>query len=98
MQERLSHPKASHPSFTSESPARKKNLLDRFLSIFADVRGGEALTALLLMLNIFCLLAAYYLLKTIREPLILTIPHGAEVKSYAAAAIAGHFVDIRRLH
>ncbi len=40
------------------------------------------------MLNIFCLLAAYYLLKTIREPLILTVPGGAEVKSYSAAAIA----------
>ncbi len=56
--------------------------------MFADVRGGEGLTALLLMLNIFFLLAAYYLLKTIREPLILTVPGGAEVKSYAAAAIA----------
>jgi ATP:ADP antiporter, AAA family len=42
-----------------------------------------------LMLNIFLLLAGYYLLKTIREPLILTVPGGAEVKSYAAAAIAG---------
>jgi AAA family ATP:ADP antiporter len=57
--------------------------------VFADVRGGEAVTALLLMLNIFLLLASYYLLKTIREPLILAAPGGgAEVKSYAAAAIA----------
>ncbi len=63
--------------------------LDRFLGLFTDVRGGEAGTALLLMLNIFLLLAAYYLLKTIREPLILTVPGGAEVKSYAAAATAG---------
>jgi AAA family ATP:ADP antiporter len=52
------------------------------------VRAGEGVTALLLALNIFCLLAAYYLLKTIREPLILTTASGAEVKSYAAAAIA----------
>jgi ATP:ADP antiporter, AAA family len=66
-----------------------KGALDRFLTIFADVRAGESVTALLLMLNIFLLLAAYYLLKTIREPLILTIPGGAEVKSYSAAAIAG---------
>src|SRR5689334_17805725 len=41
------------------------------------------------MLNIFLLLAAYYLLKTIREPLILSVPGGAEVKSYSAAATAG---------
>jgi len=64
--------------------------LDRFLNIFADVRAGEGLTVLLLMTNLFLLLAGYYLLKTIREPLILASRGGgAEVKSYAAAAIAG---------
>ena len=66
-----------------------RGVLDRALSPFADVRGGEGVTAVLLMLNIFLLLAAYYLLKTIREPLILTVQGGAEVKSYSAAAIAG---------
>ena len=66
-----------------------KGLLDRFLGIFTEVHGGEGITALLLMFNVFLLLAAYYLLKTIREPLILTVPHGAEVKSYSAAATAG---------
>jgi AAA family ATP:ADP antiporter len=78
---------------TTASPqapgARPRGALDRVLGVFADVRGGEAVTALLLMLNIFLLLASYYLLKTIREPLILAAPGGgAEVKSYAAAAIA----------
>jgi len=69
--------------------------LDRFLGIFADVHGGEGLSAILLMLNIFFLLAAYYLLKTIREPLILAGEGGgAEVKSYAAAAIAGLLILI----
>jgi len=67
----------------------QKGLLDRCLGVFADVRAGEGLTAVLLMLNIFLLLGSYYLLKTIREPLILTVPGGAEVKSYAAAATAG---------
>ena len=66
-----------------------RGVLDRVLNLFADVRAGEGVTAVLLMLNIFLLLAAYYLLKTIREPLILTVPGGAEVKSYSAAAIAG---------
>jgi AAA family ATP:ADP antiporter len=70
----------------------RKGLLDRVLGIFADVNGGEGVTALLLMFNIFLLLAAYSVLKTIREPLILTVPGGAEVKSYAAAAIAGLFI------
>jgi len=71
-------------------PSREgRGLLDRVLGVFAEVRAGEGLTALLLMVNLFSLLAAYYLLKTIREPLILTTKGGAEVKSYAAAAIAG---------
>jgi len=64
--------------------------LDRILNIFADVRAGEGLTAILLMFNIFLLLAGYYLLKTIREPLILASPGGgAEVKSYAAPRSRG---------
>ena len=76
-----------------------KGPLDRFLGIFAEVRGGEGLSAILLMLNIFFLLAAYYLLKTIREPLILSGPEGgAEVKSYAAAAIAGLLIIIVPLY
>jgi AAA family ATP:ADP antiporter len=41
------------------------------------------------MLNVFLLLSAYYLLKTVREPLVLAAPGGgAAVKSYASAAIA----------
>jgi AAA family ATP:ADP antiporter len=74
------------PNVRSGEP---RGVLDRVLSLFADVRGGEGVTAVLLMLNIFLLLAAYYLLKTIREPLILTVQGGAEVKSYSAGAIAG---------
>ena len=66
-----------------------KGLGDRILGLFTDVRRGESVTALLLMLNMFVLLAAYYLCKTIREPLILNARGGAEVKSYAAAATAG---------
>ena len=71
------------------SEKTSKGLVDRMLGVFTDVRGGESFTALLLMLNMFFLLAAYYLLKTIREPLILNARGGAEVKSYAAAATAG---------
>jgi len=73
----------------SRADHQNRSAVDRFLGLFADVRSGEGLTALLLMLNIFFILAAYYLLKTIREPLILTSKGGAEAKSYAAAAIAG---------
>src|SRR5947208_9737397 len=73
--------------------------LDRFLGIFTDVRAGEGVTALLLMGNIFLLLASYYLLKTIREPLILaSSAGGAEVKSYSAAAIAGLLIILVPLY
>jgi ATP:ADP antiporter, AAA family len=65
----------------------KKKALDRFLSLFGDVRPGEAWTAVLLMLNLFFLLTGYLIIKTVREPLILT-GGGAEVKSYAAAGQA----------
>jgi len=66
---------------------RAKSRLDRALSVFADVQGGEAGTALLLMLNVFLLLISYSVIKTVREPLIL-LGGGAEVRSYAAAGQA----------
>jgi AAA family ATP:ADP antiporter len=78
--------------------AEHRGPLDRALGLFAEVRGGEGLTALLLMLNVFLLLAAYYLLKTIREPLILSGQGGAEVKSYSAAATASLLILIVPLY
>ncbi len=53
------------------------------LGVFGEVRPGEAPTVLLLALNVFLLLTAYYLLKVAREPLIL-LGSGAAVKSYAS--------------
>jgi AAA family ATP:ADP antiporter len=58
--------------------------LDRALGLFGDVRAGEGKVVLLMALNVFLLLVAYYVLKTVREPLILA-SGGAELKSYAAA-------------
>ena len=57
------------------------------LSLFGDVRPGETVTVLLMLLNIFLILAGYYICKTVREPLILS-GGGAEVKSYASAGQA----------
>jgi AAA family ATP:ADP antiporter len=48
------------------------------------VRAGESTTALLLTLNVFLLLTAYYVLKVVREALILT-EFGAEAAAYASA-------------
>jgi ATP:ADP antiporter, AAA family len=63
------------------------SLLDRLLRVFSDVRNGEGANTLLLMGNLFLLMVGYYILKTVREPLIL-VHGGAEMKSYAAAAQA----------
>lgn len=65
----------------------RKGPLERVLSLFTDIRAGEGLTAMLLAVNVFTLLASYYVLKTIREPLIL-VQGGAEIKSYSAAGQA----------
>jgi len=61
--------------------------VDRLLGIFGDVRAGEGATVLLMSFNVFLLLVGYYVLKTVREPLIL-MAGGAQLKSYAAAAQA----------
>src|SRR4030095_6020455 len=58
--------------------------LERFLNLFTVVRPGEARTALLLALNVFLILTAYYILKTVREALILG-ESTAEIKSYLSA-------------
>jgi len=81
------HPSVqSFPVFrTAQGP--QKNWLERVLSVFADVRAGEGRVVIALTTNLALLLASYYLLKTVREALILT-EGGAEVKSYSAAAQA----------
>jgi AAA family ATP:ADP antiporter len=65
----------------------EKGLIERLLSPFADVRRGEAASALLMALTMFLVLAGYYLLKTAREIFILS-EGGAEVKSYSSAGQA----------
>jgi AAA family ATP:ADP antiporter len=61
--------------------------LDRALALVTDVRAGEGVTALLMLVNVFLLLVCYSVIKTVREPLIL-LGGGAEVRSYAAAGQA----------
>ena len=64
-----------------------KNITERFLALFAMVEEGEGRGVVLLFLQGFLLLFSYYLLKPIREALILS-EGGAEVRSYAVAAQA----------
>jgi len=69
------------------APPPDKGLLERLLSPIADVRRGEAASALLMALTMFLTLGGYYLLKTAREAFILS-EGGAEVKSYSSAGQA----------
>ena len=68
--------------------------LDRFLRIFTDVHDGEGGQVLLLAFNIFLILTAYYVMKPVREALILAQPGGAEIKSYSTAAQAVLFAVV----
>jgi AAA family ATP:ADP antiporter len=81
----------------SAAPAPRRPL-ERFLCLFADVRDGEGMQLLLLALNVFLILTAYYVMKPVREALILAQPGGAEIKSYAYAAQAGLFVVLVPLY
>ena len=64
----------------------------RWFRVFGDVRAGEGGHVVLFGLQIFLLLTAYYLLKTVREPLILLWGawglRGDELKIYATSAQA----------
>jgi AAA family ATP:ADP antiporter len=81
----------------STRPRLRDHPAEFLLSLFGDVRPGEAITALLLTANIFLVLTAYYLLKVAREPLIL-LGGGAEVKSYAAVGQAILLVFVSNLY
>jgi AAA family ATP:ADP antiporter len=79
-----------------------KSWLDRLMSLAADVRPGEAVTAALLSLNGFLILAAYYFIRPVRNSLLTpiqvnlfgqTIP-GNELTSYAGAVLAFLFIFI----
>jgi AAA family ATP:ADP antiporter len=64
--------------------ASERTGLERFLNVFTDVHAGEGITALLLALNVFLILMAYYVLKPVREALILG-EGSAELKTYMSA-------------
>ena len=74
-------------SETGDARTARSGALDRVLRIFGDVRAGESVTVLLMLANIFLVLVASQIIKTVREPLIL-VTGGAKLKSYSAAGQA----------
>lgn len=94
---------------TGESETQPRGGLHRLLSIFAEVKPREVFSVLVLTLNVFLLLTGYYLLKVVREPLILAGGgleiggqkldlDGPEVKAYAAAGQALLLVGVVRAY
>jgi AAA family ATP:ADP antiporter len=71
--------------------------LARLLRPFTKVHPEEAATVVLMTLASFLLLTGYYLLKTVREPLVL-LHGGAEVKLYLRAAQAVLMVGVVHLY
>jgi AAA family ATP:ADP antiporter len=76
----------NHISVESERK-ESSGILYKLLRIITVIYPGEGITAFLLTFNIFLLMAAYYIIKPVREALILA-GKGAEIKSYLSAAIA----------
>lgn len=66
---------------------KSPGIVHKFLKLFTDIHPGEATTAILLMLNVYLLLMAYYIIKPVRDALILE-EWTPEIKNYVSAAIA----------
>ncbi len=77
---------------SSLSTMTPPSIVDRALRLFAPVRSGEGVVALLMFLCVFAILCAYYVLKTAREGLILSGGMfglgGDELKIYATGVMA----------
>ena len=82
------------PAGTPPRSETRYHLGYRFLRLFADIRQGEAGKALLLALNVFLLLLAYYILKPLREALLLVDKDSAVIKSCLSGAQAVLFVFV----
>ncbi|HZF15721.1 MAG TPA: Npt1/Npt2 family nucleotide transporter [Steroidobacteraceae bacterium] len=66
---------------------------ERFLSLFTRVQPGEGRCIAVLCLQACALMAAYYLIRPVREALILT-QGGAELRSYAVGLQAALLIAI----
>ena len=71
----------------------RRSFLEKLLCVFSRVEPGEGAIVLLLALNAFNMMALYYILKPVREALILS-QSGAEIKNYASAVQALLFIFV----
>jgi AAA family ATP:ADP antiporter len=90
-----------------EAVPTEKSILERALSIATDVRAGEGASAMLLAINGFLLLSAYYTIRPLRSALLLPVQiplpgggtlAGPEIQSYTGAILAALFLVIVPLY
>ena len=67
------------------APVDRPGMLDRALRVFSDVRAGEGATVVLMFLNLLVLFVSYYIIRTVRDAVILATG-GAAVQSSPPAA------------
>jgi AAA family ATP:ADP antiporter len=88
---------------TTLAAPSNKTWLDRLLGLAADVHAGEGVTAVLLALNGFLILTAYYIVRPLRDafllPVQIALPGGGvltgpEVRQYAGGFVAALFLLI----
>jgi ATP:ADP antiporter, AAA family len=62
-------------------------MFERLLSLFTSVRPGEGRSVFIMLTQVFLLMHGYYLIRLVRETLIL-VEGSPEVRSYSNGAIA----------
>ncbi len=77
----------------------RRTTVERLLSVLAEVKAGEGRTVLLMIVNIFLILASYYILKTVRDALLiggveLFGIQGDELKAYLPAVMSVLLIGI----
>src|SRR5437867_9227955 len=82
---RRAAPMSSEPPSSPTSAA--PGVLDRLLRVFSDVRAGESGTVLLMLFNLFLLFFGYYVMKVVRDTVIVA-SGGATAKAYSSAGQA----------
>jgi AAA family ATP:ADP antiporter len=76
------------PNPDEPAPSERRSALERLLAVFTRVEAGEGISALLLTLNVFLLLTAYYVIKPLRDSMISLMEGGPQYASYLSAVIA----------
>lgn len=72
-------------------------LFERSLTLFTSVRPGEGRIVMLMLTQVFLLLHGYYLIRVVRDTLIL-VEGSPEIRSYANGAIAVTLIFIIPLY